>query len=101
MNGPSLAESPAYLEAKPLLSGGVVEVFLRISQISDTASESASSNPQLKLLIKNLKLDSLHLLAGHLSLEGARTRIEGSILGDTSAGTLFDIWAEGKQFPMR
>ncbi|MGB2626244.1 MAG: hypothetical protein WAK20_05615 [Candidatus Acidiferrum sp.] len=99
VKGPSLAESAAYLEAKPLLSGGIVEVFLRISQISETASESASSNPQLKLLIKNLKLDSLHLLAGHLSFEGPRTRIQGSILGDTSPGTLFDIWAKGKTNP--
>ena len=96
---PSLAESSAYLEAKPLLSGGIVELFLRISQLSDTASESAASNPQLKLLIKNLKLESLHVLAGHLSLEGAKTRVQGAILGDTSAGTLFDIWADGKTNP--
>ncbi len=99
VGGSSLAESPAYLEASPLLSGGIVEVFLRISQLSDTASESASSNPQLKLLIKNLKLDSLHVLAGHVSLEGSKTRIQGAILGDTSPGTLFDIWAKGKANP--
>ena len=99
LHGPSLAESPAYLEAKPLLSGGIVEVFLRTSQISDLASESATSNPQIKALVKNLKLDSLHLLAGHLSLEGAKTRVQGAILGDTSAGTLFDVWADGKANP--
>ena len=97
--GPSLAESPIYLEAKPLLSGGIVEVFLRISQVSDLASDSASSNPQLRALVKNLNLDSLHLLAGHLSLEGAKTRVQGAILGDTSTGTLFDIWADGKANP--
>jgi hypothetical protein len=97
--GASLAESASYLEAKPLLSGGIVEVFLRISQISDLATESASSNPQVQALVKNLKLDSLHLLAGHLSLEGAKTRVQGAILGDTSPGTLFDIWADGKTNP--
>jgi hypothetical protein len=49
--GPSLVESPAYLEAKPLLTGGIFEVFLRISQIADTASESAAPNPQIKALV--------------------------------------------------
>lgn len=97
--GPSLVESPAYLEAKPLLTGGIFEVFLRIPQIADTASESAAPNPQIKALVKSVKLDALHVLAGHLSLEGAKTRLQGAILGDTASGTLFDIWSDGKANP--
>jgi hypothetical protein len=47
----------------------------------------------------NLKLDSLHVFAGHISLEGARTRLQGGILGDTAEGSLFDIWAAGQSQP--
>jgi hypothetical protein len=97
--GPSLVESSAYLEAKPLLSGGIVELFLHVSEVSALASESPSQNPQVKALFKSLKFDSLHALAGHLSLEGAKTRVQGAILGDTVSGTLFDIWADGKSNP--
>src|SRR5437660_956916 len=31
--------------------------------------------------------------------EGARTRMEGGILGETDPGTLFDIWDEGTATP--
>ena len=47
----------------------------------------------------NLKLDSLHVFAGHISLEGARTRLQGGILGDTTEGSLFDIWSAGQSQP--
>jgi hypothetical protein len=97
--GPSLGESASYLEAMPLLAGGTAELFLRLPQISDLAGESATPNPQLKSLLKSLKFEAIHVLAGHLSFEGAKTRLEGAILGDTSSGTLFDIWAEGKSNP--
>jgi hypothetical protein len=97
--GPSLVDSTTYLEAKPLLTGGIAELFVGVPQISDLATESAASNPQLKALFKSLKFDAFHVLAGHLSLEGPKTRVQGALLGDTSSGTLFDIWADGKANP--
>jgi hypothetical protein len=95
----SLIDSASYLEAKPLLSGGLMEFYLRLSDITKMAADSSSTNPQIAALVQNLKFDSLHLMAGHLSLEGAKTRFQGAILGDTSAGTLFDLWADGKASP--
>lgn len=96
---PSLMDSPAYQEAKPLLNGGILEVFLRIPPLTDMATDSVAANPQVNALFKTLKLEALHLLAGHLSLEGAKTRLQGAILGDTSSGTFFDVWADGKPSP--
>lgn len=97
--GPTLADSEAYKEAKPLLSGGLLEFFLRVPQIKDMAGDSSTSPPEVKALWNNLKLDSIHVFAGHISLEGMRTRLEGGILGDTAEGSLFDIWSGGLSQP--
>jgi hypothetical protein len=97
--GGSLADSEAYKEAKPLLSGGLLEFFLRVPQIKDMAGDSSASAPELKVIWSNLKLDSLHVFAGHISLEGARTRLQGGILGETAEGSLFDIWSAGQKEP--
>jgi len=97
--GGSLADSEVYKEAKSLFSGGLLEFFLRVPQIKDMAGDSSSSPPELKAMWSNLKLDSLHVFAGHISLEGARTRLQGGILGDTAEGSLFDIWSAGQSQP--
>jgi hypothetical protein len=97
--GASLADSEAYREAKPLVSGGLLEFFLRVPQIKDMAGDSSDSPPELKAMWSNLKLESLHVFAGHISLEGARTRLQGGILGDTAEGSLFDIWSAGQSQP--
>jgi hypothetical protein len=97
--GGSLADLEAYREAKQLLSGGLLEFFLRVPQIKDMAGDSSATTPELKAMWSNLKLESLHVFAGHISLEGARTRLQGGILGDTAEGSLFDIWSAGQSQP--
>ena len=98
-NAGTLADSPTYQEARPFLSGGILEFFGNISQFTDFALDSAATNLQLRSIVKSLKLDSVHSVAGHLSLEGPRTRVQGAILGDTRTGSLFDLWADGKANP--
>lgn len=97
--GGSLAESEAYREAKPLLSGGMVEFFLRVPQIRDLAGDPETAAPEMKALWNGIKLDAIHVFAGHISLEGSRTRLQGGILGNTAESSLFDIWAEGQAQP--
>lgn len=97
----SLADTEEFQEAKPLLGNGILEFFLRIPDaktLSASAGTSASA-AQLKLLLSLVKFDAIHAVAGHLSLEGAKTRMQGAILGDATAGTLFDIWSEGQKNP--
>jgi hypothetical protein len=97
----TLAQSPAFQEAKPLLNGGVVEFFLNISSFTKVALDSPDSMvAQAKPLLAALKLDYLHSFAGHISLEGTKTRIRAALLGDTTPGGLFDIWAEGQASPV-
>jgi hypothetical protein len=95
----SLAQSAAYQEAKPLLSAGLVEFFLRVPEIKNFLPNTDTSAPQVRTMFNALKLDSVHALAGHISLEGSKTRLQGAVLGDTAAGTLFDIWPEGQANP--
>ena len=95
-----LAHSPAYKEAKPLLDGGVLDFFVAIPNLKDIALDSSSKAvPTVKPLLDAVKLDSLHSLAGHIVLEGPKTHLEGAVLGDTTPGSLFDIWADGLAKP--
>jgi hypothetical protein len=97
--GSSLADSEAYREAQPLLAGGVLEFFLRVPQIKELAGDSETAPPAVKALWSAIRLDAIHVFAGHISLDGARTRLQGAILGDTAEGSLFDIWAQGQTQP--
>jgi hypothetical protein len=54
---------------------------------------------RVRPLIQSLKLEVVHSIAGRLALEGARTRLQGAILGHASPGSLFDIWDEGSTSP--
>jgi len=96
----SLAQTAAYQEAEPLVHGGVLEFFLRVPQLRDFAPEAPANSPfKIEPVLNALQLESLHSLSGHLTLEGARARVQGAMLGDVAPGTLFDIWTPGQQTP--
>jgi hypothetical protein len=97
----SLADTEEFQEARPLLGNGILEFFLRIPDaktLSASAGTSASAM-QAKALLSLVKFDAIHAVAGHLSLESTKTRLQGAILGDAAPGTLFDIWSEGQENP--
>ena len=95
--GSSLAQTPAYQEAQPLLQGGLLEFFLRIPQLKDFAPAVPANSPvKIEPVLDALKLESVHSLSGHLVLQGAKARIQGAVLGDVSPGTLFDLWTTGQ-----
>jgi hypothetical protein len=99
-SGPSLAQSPAYQEAQPLLRGGLLEFFLRIPQLKEFASALPPDSPvKIEPVLDALKLESIHSLSGHLILEGAKARVQGAVLGDVSPGSLFDLWTTGQHTP--
>ena len=103
LNGKSteaiLAHAPGYLEAKPLLTGGVLEFFVAVPSLKEVALDPANTPPPAKLFLSAIKLDSIHSIAGHVVLDGAKTHLEGAVLGDTTPGSLFDIWADGAANP--
>ena len=97
----ALSQSAAFQEAKPLLNGGVMEFFLSVPSLTELGLDSPNGPAaQVTPFLSALKLESIHSLAGHISLEGAKTRVSGAILGDTTHGGLFDIWADGQANPV-
>ena len=50
-------------------------------------------------VVQALKLESVHSVAGHITLEGAKTRLQGAVLGEPAQGSLFDIWSDGQAAP--
>ena len=99
-SGSSLAQVAAYQEAQPLLQGGLLEFFLRVPQLKDFASAAPANAPfKIEPVLDALKLQSIHSLSGHLTLEGAKARVKGAVLGDVAPGTLFDLWTPGQQTP--
>ena len=99
-SGSSLAQTAAYQEAQPLLHGGLLEFFLPVPQFKDFASAVPANPPvQIEPVLDALKLQSIHSLSGYLTLEGAKARVQGAVLGDVAPGTLFDLWTTGQQAP--
>lgn len=97
----ALAQSASYQEAGPLLKGGILEFFLLIPRPDQVNVDSSSAVVnQLKPLVSALKLESIHSIAGRVSLEGSKARLTGAILGDTAPGSLFDIWGDGAANPV-
>jgi hypothetical protein len=95
----TLSQTAAYREAGELLKGGLMEFFFHLPDIIDRNWDSSVMGFRLRPLIQSLKLEAVHSIAVGLALEGARTRFQGAILGDTSTGSVFDIWDEGGTSP--
>jgi hypothetical protein len=95
----SLAQTAAYKEAAPLLGGGLLEFFVRVPGLQALTSDASASGFRIQPILEALKIESVHSFCSRVTLEGARTRVQGAVLGDAAPGTLFDIWAEGQQSP--
>jgi hypothetical protein len=95
----SLAQTPAYKEAAPLLGGGLFEFFVRIPNPKELSSFDGTAKIPVLSILEALHLDAVHSICGHLTLEGAKTHLQAAVLGDAAPGTLFDIWSDGDQAP--
>jgi hypothetical protein len=94
----SLAQSPAYKEAQPQLGGGVLEFFAGVPSLKDLAPDSASGF-KIAPVLNALRLEAIHSFSGRVILQGAKTRFQGAVLGDTAPGALFDFWTDGLASP--
>lgn len=95
--GRSLGELTAYKEAQPPMGkGSIIEFFLRVPNLKEWVLAPKPGEPDARMIVEAMNLEAVHALAGSVSLDGARTRTQGALLGDASEGTLFDIWASGE-----
>jgi hypothetical protein len=93
----SLAQSPAYQEAKSHL-GGVLELFAAIPAVR-TLAQSSENGFHLDAVLTAIKLEAVHSICGRMMLDGAKTRFQGAILGDTAPGSILDLWPAGVDSP--
>ena len=93
----SLSQSAAFQEATPHL-GGVIELFGAIPTLKNEA-QGTSNGFYLPAVLTAIKLDAVRSICGHVTLDGAKTRFQGVILGDTAPGSLLDLWPTGVDSP--
>jgi hypothetical protein len=95
----SLAQTPAYQEAQPIAGSGVLEFFIGIPDLKNLAADSKTGGVQAGPLLEAARLDAIHAISGHMTLEGAKTHFQAAIFGDAAPGTPFDIWSSGQAAP--
>jgi hypothetical protein len=87
----SVTQLPEYQSIRPYVgSDAAIEYFARVPDL-EKWSPSNTNAQQAAKFIRNLHLDKIHAAGGGISFSGAALRAHGAILGDTSAGSLFDF----------
>jgi len=74
--------------------GAIVEFF---AQIPDLAKAELPSQPGVNFsaMLKSLHIERVQAVAASVGLAGNSTRLRAAILGDTAAGSAFDLFASG------
>jgi hypothetical protein len=93
----SLGQSSAFQEAQSHL-GGVLDLFAAIPAVR-TLAQSSENGFHLDAVLTAIKLDAIHSVCGRMALDGAKTRFQGVILGDTAPGSILDLWPAGVDSP--
>lgn len=88
----SLAQQKEYQEIHPQIgSDAALEWFARIPDLSKLGP-SKPGDKNFADFAHRLHLEQIHVMGGGVSFSGKATRLRGAILGDTSPGSLFDIF---------
>jgi hypothetical protein len=97
----SLGGVPAFKEASPVLgNGGILEFFVNISDVVKLAGDAPGPQGiRPSAVLDSIKMSSVHSFSGRVFLDGAKTRFQAGVLGDTTSGGIFDIWDAGQAKP--
>jgi hypothetical protein len=89
--GASLADDAGWKKARVNFGGGaIVEFYVRLEGLISPTTPKVQ-DVDLAKFAQAVHLDRLHAFCGSLSFEADSTRLRFATLGDTSAGSLFDI----------
>lgn len=87
----SLLDLPEYQAIRPYLGkDAAVEYFIHVPDPDKWIPADQKDQPMAKF-IRNVHLEKVHVAGGGISFASDTTRAQGAILGDTSAGSFFDI----------
>ncbi len=88
----SVIDLPEYQAIRPYVGkDAAVEYFVRIPEPDKWIAPGQEDQPVVRF-IRSVHWEKIHVAGGGISFAGEATRAHGAILGDTSAGTLFDIF---------
>ncbi|MFY9529831.1 MAG: hypothetical protein WBC04_18920 [Candidatus Acidiferrales bacterium] len=88
----SLAQRKEYQEIHPQIGpDAALEWFARIPDLSKLGP-SKPGDKNFADFAQRLHLEQIHVMGGGVSFSGKATRLRGALLGDTSPGSLFDIF---------
>src|SRR5258708_11258422 len=94
-----LAKTPGYKDAGEILKGGVAQFYLQVPSVKQFWADANPGGFRMGPMLQNLKIDSVHCMAGQIAIEGTKTRVRGASFGDPSPGAAFDVWSEGVALP--
>ncbi|HVB35056.1 MAG TPA: hypothetical protein VNJ52_11885 [Patescibacteria group bacterium] len=96
----ALSTLAAYREARAEIAGQpAVEFFLRVPEVSSLGPRT-TPNFNTGAFLQSLHLERVHLLCGSIDLSHPAALVHLAILGDTSPGSLFDLFgANAASFP--
>jgi hypothetical protein len=87
----SVMELPEYQAIRPYIGkDAAVEYFVHLPDPDKWIPADQKDQPMAKF-IRTVHLEKIHVAGGGISFAGDATRAHGAILGDTSAGSFFDI----------
>ena len=95
----SVNQLPEYQSIRSFVSpDATIEFFARVPNLEKTLSPEQLAKPGAKMALA-LHLDRIHVFGGSVTFSGEAARFRGAMLGDTSAGTIFDFaGASGSSF---
>src|SRR3989442_4848250 len=97
--GASLVQSAAYQEAQANLSGGLLEFFLRIPDLKNLANDSKAGMFQIRPLLDAARLDAVHSIGGHATLQSVKKHLHGPDLVASLSRMQVDILSNLLQPP--
>lgn len=87
----SVTQLPEYQAIRSYLGAdSAIEFFGRVPDLDKWIPVEQRDKPVARAARK-LHLEKIHVMGGSVSFAGEATRVRGAVLGDTSAGSLFDI----------
>ncbi|MGB8672711.1 MAG: hypothetical protein WCD27_00025 [Candidatus Acidiferrales bacterium] len=87
----ALTSTAEYKAARPYIAADdAFELFARVPNYEQWAPAAQRNNPAAHFF-HDLHPEKIHVLAFGANFSGETTRVRAAVLGDTSAGTLFDI----------
>jgi hypothetical protein len=89
--GASLADDATWKKARVNFgNGAIIELYMRLDGLISPSTPKVQ-DVDLAKFAQAVHLDRLHAFCGSLSFEADATRLRFATLGDTSAGSLFDV----------